>query len=287
MRNVSNQIDYYFACDDAGSAYHIAAFVAHNYETLINKRRCGFRLGIPALHVFREFMSITALDNLWHVKKIPPETKTAIIGTGEGFERQEISSALDIGIPVLAVFDNWTNYENRLLFKGRKLKVRAILVTDNRALELSRRINSKVRTVKVENQIVKFLLSSKENKKSKNKKLLVFHQPLQKNLKRLRMKSIGIDEVINIVRTELELFLDFVKKNINVYRKEEITVRIHPSLLAKHKKLFDLENESFMISKNTLIEDLSNSNIVVGYDSYALYLSEKLKIKTVRLKIDE
>ena len=286
-QSTSKRVDYYFACDDAGSAYHIAAFVSQKFDALINKRKCEFRLGGPALRVFKEFMNEQALSQLPQVEEISLETRIAIIGTGEGFERQEISNALELEIPVLAVFDNWTDFENRLLSNGQRLDVRSIIVTDDKALELSRRANSGIRTIKVDNYIIKYLSELKKSNTVQANNLLILHQPLKSSLKILKMKNIKTEKVQNIIRNDIDTMIRLMKEKVNYDEIENVTVRIHPTFSAKYESIMDLKDNDYQISKNTLLEDLSNSKIVAGLDTYGLYLSEKLNIKTIRLKINE
>ena len=112
-------------------------------------------------------MNEQALSQLPQVEEISSGTRIAIIGTGEGFEKQEISNALELEIPVLAVFDNWTDFEKRLRSNGQRLDVRTIIVTDDKALELSRRANSDIRTIKVDNYIIKYLSKLKNHTRCK------------------------------------------------------------------------------------------------------------------------
>ena len=287
FRNTSNRVDYYFACDDAGSAYHIAAFVSQKFDALINKRKCEFRLGGPAQRVFNEVMNEQALSQLRQVEKISSGTRIAIIGTGEGFERQEIRNALELEVPVLAVFDNWTDFEIRLLSNGQRLDVRSIIVTDDQALELSRRANSDIRTTKVDNYIIKYLSEIKKSYAVQANNLLILHQPLKSSLKILKMKKLEIEKVQNIIRNDIDTMIRLVKEKVNSDEIEKVTVRIHPTFSGQYESIMDLKDNDYQISKNTLFEDLSNSKIVAGLDTYGLYLSEKLKIKTIRLKINE
>ena len=101
------------------------------------------------------------------------------------------------------------------------------------------------------------------------------------------MRGLKTDEARNIIRNDIEIMKKIVKEKVNSDEIEKIIVRIHPTFSAKYESLMDLKDNDYEVSRNTLLEDLSDSKIVVGLDTYGLYLSEKLKIKTVRLKIDE
>ena len=101
------------------------------------------------------------------------------------------------------------------------------------------------------------------------------------------MKNLEIETVQNLIRDDIDTMIRLMKEKVNYDEIENVSVRIHPTFSAQYESILDLKDNNYQISKNTLLEDLSNSKIVAGFDTYGLYLSEKLNIKTIRLKINE
>jgi hypothetical protein len=282
-RKIDSQIDYYFSIDDAGSAYHVAAFIKQKYHKIIHERNCVFKLGLPAKKVFSEILSKNELLSLKLVEQMPYSTKTAIIGTGDGFECSELHSAVNSSARVFAIFDNWTDFDKRLSFKGNKLKVRGIIVTDKQARKLAEDLYPNISVRLFNNQIILYLKSLKKDKLSVQKNLLLIHQPFSENLVQLRSKKENLQNILRILQTEIRIFEKSIEKTVDLSKIENKIVRIHPIIYTKFSNIKNQELTGYKISHNTLAEDLNKAGVVVGYDSYALYLAEKLNIKTIRL----
>lgn len=276
---------YYFSCDDAGSAYHIAAFVRNNYAKFGRKRNFVFKLGIPAIRVFKEILTAKQFLTLKFVTKAPKNTGLAIIGTGHGFEASEISKVMRCGFRVYVVFDNWTNYSSRLLYEGQRLLVTGIIVTDERAKKLAKATQPKIRVHLLSNQIVSLLKNfQKTVSKVDTKRLLLIHQPDPKNLQDIHLNQANGDLLKNILIRELTDLTHNLKMKIDLGSFDEIIVRVHPTIFSKIRNRKSIQINGYKVSQNNLIQDLSSADTIVGYNSYALFLGKKIGKQIIRIQ---
>jgi len=90
--------------------------------------------------------------------------------------------------------------------------------------------------------------------------------------------STGLSEV-----DLLSNFLSFIPDKANV----EITLRLHPSENADKYRMVPIAFKRSLPHETALAKDLSECDLVVGVDTYAMYLSDRLGIKTFSTKLNQ
>ena len=71
---------------------------------------------------------------------------------------------------IWVIFDNWTNYKERLSYKGKTLLTSKIIVTDNYACELAKKIYKNQFVEISPNYFLEYLKKNKIKKKKFKKK---------------------------------------------------------------------------------------------------------------------
>lgn len=196
------------------------------------------------------------------------------ITTGSEFEKKHIDISLSLKKEVIVFLDHWINYRKRLLYKNKFLKPKKIIVFDNYAYSLSKKVFPKTEIQKKKNYFLAYLKKGIE-KNTEKKYLLILSEPI----KEFRNdKSLKYDEY-----SSLENFLNFLKnKNTNY----DIIIKLHP--LERKNKYNNLirkyKNINIRIYKEfNLLKLMTESKYIFGFNSSLLFYAKKMKIKTYRL----
>ncbi len=179
-----------------------------------------------------------------------------------------LNYAKENNIPSAAFLDHWTYYEKRF----KDIFPNFILTFDTHSTQLAKKANLP-NVIEIQNYHLQALKKqySTINKTSK-KQLLFLSEPTAKVAfsRYNNTKYWGFDE-IDIFKE----ILHFAKEN-----DFELLVRLHPSDESrKYKKV----ESTFSISTNTLLEDIANSQLIIGIDTIALYYAYIFGKKVVAL----
>ena len=263
--------------NDAGSANLIKAWISNN--KIFKYFYC---LSGPALKIFNEK---DILDSLIDLDKLIEICNVVITGTSYSNNLEHIArlKSKKNKIKSIAVIDHWVNYERRFIRNDQKILPDIIWVFDTFAEKKAKDLFKKVEIQKQRNyyinDLVKKIIKLEKNSENYSSNILYVLEPIRKNK-------------INGVIYEF-LVLDFFMKNIdklNLDKEVLIRLRLHPS---ENKNKYDdwikkQNNNNINISiNNDLCEDISWSNIVVGYESYALVIASAASKKCFSSKLPD
>ena len=198
------------------------------------------------------------------------------------YEKKVINLAIKKKIENWVMLDNWTNYEKRLVFNGKLLIPNKLLVTDFYAKKLAIKHYPNVKTKQVPNYLLQSLKIVRKNHKKKNsiKKVIFYSSP--------EVYPLGIDnnekkkikwqnaEESNLTR-EIEYILN---TNLIKNKTRKLIVRLHPKMnYLRNKSSFKYKHIIERYGKK-MENTLAQTDISVGKDTYALFLTKSLKIPT-------
>ena len=261
--------------NDAGSANLIKAWISNNASL-----KYFYCLSGPALKIFNSeilFDSLIDLDTLIKICNV------VITGTSysSNLEHNARFKSKKYKIKSIAVIDHWVNYEMRFIRHNQMILPDIIWVFDNFAEKKAKNIFKTIKVQKQKNYYiedqVKEISKLKKNLEDHSINILYVLEPIRK-------------DKINGLIYEF-IVLDFFMKNIyklNLKKEFFIRFRLHPS---ENKNKYDdwvrkqnKDNISISINDN-LCEDISWSNIVIGYESYALVIASASKRKCFSTKL--
>jgi len=194
-------------------------------------------------------------------------------------EMQFVEYAKSKQIKTYCMVDFWSNYKNRFLKNG-------ILVLPDAIISINKTIDSGLKAIYKSKDLKFFLIEdpyiqelidkSKLIKDSCNepKEILFISQPFGHRGKDFTVN--GISDLDN-----LDNLLLFIKSS-DKYNKYKVRIRPHPSEdNSKFNILLSRWGEDFLhiSSFSDILEDIVNSEIIIGTNSYALYIAYKLKKK--------
>ena len=250
--------------NDAGAANHIIAWI--NESNL-----CNFRIYAkgPSIQLWLiKFPKITLYNN---ISKALSGSNKLIAGTGWASDEEfnSIKLAKQKNIYSIAVIDHWTNYESRFIRDGEKILPNEIWVTDNYALDLAKKIFNKIPVHLKPNHYLENLTSEIKNKeikpRSESTNILYLAEPI---LSAKNNDEIGLEFIA----------LNFFMQNVNslpINDKCVIKLRPHPS--EKNDKYLEFEKKFKDLIQidieNSLAELITWSDIVIGYQTYALVVA--------------
>lgn len=224
----------------------------------------------PAHKIFED--SMVAFDG---AEKLNEILDCDLLITGSGWmstlEMDVIKEAKRREIPCITLLDHWVNYQER--FSNREENQPQILaVTNSISLEMAQE--------KFPNKVVWFLpdFQIEAYRKALNQPekssicVLILLEPLS-----ILTSSFPVNREIieNLLRSAIS-----IKKTRGL---NSIVVRPHPSQSDTHFIFEILEKFAgeFELSKGeSLLEDLRNSEVVIGLNSYALYIASQCEIAT-------
>lgn len=260
-------------CNDAGAAELISSYILHCKPT----QKFIFSLSGPSIEIFEKKLGKLKLDS----KDLMIEKSDQIFsGTGWSteFEITGIKKACELGKYVIVFLDHWINYKQRFKFKKKYFTPNEIWVSDSYAKNIALSIFPNIKIELIKNY---FLEDIKETYKKK-----YFSNKTEKKNTNFLFLSDNNNSVIksgflsnrNILCKDEDL-AEFFLKNLKLLSRNigQVVIRPHPSevdTLIKYKAIFDQYNVPFIIGgKYNLLEEISNSDIVVGGDSMGLVIS--------------
>ena len=259
-------------CKDAGSANLMAEDIKKNKDYI-------FFLKEPAKSIF-EKKNIKS-HNLKLLKKYIAKSNLLIAGTSWplDIDYRSIKFAKKYNVKVITYLDHWVNYIER--FNNNKLMLPNILITtDKYSYALARKKFPKIKIIKRKNKYLNKLKLEYKKIKKENKYILYIDNHL------VDIKKNIINDKKYFKYDEKTIFKNFyfkIKKT--KYKSKKILFRIHPKKTKKNAlQVIKGHETSCVFSKNTsLIKDIAKSQIVVGWNSMAMYLAHKLKKKVMHI----
>ena len=255
------------AANDAGGAEQIV-WLLKNLECYASAYISG-----PAIKIFNQGqINFNKISNLEFLNDFD------LIITGSGWmtdlEKETIKFANQRSIPCITILDNWVNYlarfgENQLFYPN------ILAVTNCQALLMAQKIFPNKLVWHLPDFQLKYYqnLISKDDTDSKN--LLVIAEP---TMIENELSNVSIEDFERLITSAIS-----IKTEENL---EKVFVRPHPS--QEDNILFDQILEKFseeieVLNNTALIDDLKNSKIVIGINSYVLYIAALSGIKTYSL----
>ncbi len=246
-------------CRDAGGANILA-----NY---IKKFDANFKfvLSGPAIQIFKNFFPDISIYD--HKTAINNSEKVICSSGFSEWEKKGLYLARELKKFSIVSLDHWSNYKQRFVFKNRLILPHEIWVYDKTAKKLIKKIFPEV-LVKLKtntyliNQIneIKFKSTRLNIKDDNDKQILYLLQPIDKGKE--------------------FLYLDlFIKRYYSKYKNNfnKILIKPHPS---EHKKKYlNWVKKNFSLpikldNKITLIDAIVSSDLIVGIDTYAMYVAK-------------
>ncbi len=263
-------------CKDAGGANLISHHILNNPSSYI------YFLEEPAKSIFE--------TNLGSLEIIPLELlieNSKQIITGTGWQSDLEWHAIKLGRlkakEVITYLDHWVNYEERFCRNGEQVLPNSIWVSDDYARSEALRIFPNVHVELHKNHYLEsirkehrsYRMKSPRNSPSGKIRILYLCEPIV-TMNVEKPSSNGLSEV-DVLRN----FLSFIPDMANV----ELTLRLHPSENADKYRMFPFAFKRSLPHETPLAKDLSECDFVVGMDTYAMYLSDCLGIKTFSTKL--
>jgi hypothetical protein len=265
---------------DAGGANQIASHV------LNNPGRFLYCLEGPAVHIFTNTIQNQRTSG---IEEMLDSCSEVIAGTGwkTTFEVESIWLTKKRNIKVIAYLDHWTNYRERFVFRNSLVLPDEIWVSDIFAKEIAIRQFPQVEIVLQENFYIAGVVATYEELKEMESfrfaegklKILFLSEPAV-----IYQHSTGNQENLDEFAALGQLITLIAEQN---ERKTQIRVRLHPS---ERKDKFDRYSASgfIEISDNENIAiDFAWADLVVGLDTYAMYVASCLKIPTASIVLAE
>jgi RimJ/RimL family protein N-acetyltransferase len=250
------------AAHDAGGAEQISWLVRN-----LPHRILAFVRG-PAKRIF--INSGVTFSNAEQLSNI---MECDLVVTGSGWmshlERAAINEAKLKGIPCITILDHWVNYLERF---GSDTHPQIIAVTNSVALQMAQeKFPDALVYLLPDFQIESYQRNLLESNKLRNSVLIIL-EPTSSIHNSFSLQDCDLETLVNIA-----IFI------MNSRKLDSIIIRPHPSQLEDIPSLERLKNLSDRchISSNTLLlNDLESSAVVIGFSSYALYISSMCGIET-------
>ncbi|WP_430459821.1 hypothetical protein ACQUQU_11455 [Thalassolituus sp. LLYu03] len=191
---------------------------------------------------------------------------TLLAGTGwsSEHEKQAMEMACERKIPVFAVFDHWVNYRMRLEWHGKTLPVSGILVADSYADELAKREFPEIEVLQLADRYLINQIRGIQNPPAECDVVLFLMEPV-------RVQWPGVDQA-----GEFFAFDYFCSHRavLGIHDEQPIVLRPHPSdSVDKYKVLLQRYPNVRVENSATLAEQISQADIVVGLQSYAMVVA--------------
>jgi hypothetical protein len=257
-------------CHDAGATNLIVHWLK-NYEGIIFPCMEG-----PAIRIWNfHFPEIKILQ----IEEAIHNAKSLLSGTGNSsFEHNARIKAQNKGLYSISVIDHWTAYKERFIFNNRKVLPDLILVGDSFAKQLAQSIFPLVKVVELNN-----LYLENEAKMALQLRKNPVVIPPKKVLAVMENFKVNPDDGRSLDFMSLDYLFENIRK---IDKGQGVTIRIrpHPSELPNKYKVFEQKETNVEISDNlNLYQDLANSDLVVGMQSFAMVVSQHCNIPTVSI----
>ena len=197
------------------------------------------------------------------------------------YEKEILDLAIQKKRNTWVIFDNWTNFEKRLVYKEKKLIPSKLLVSDIYAKKLARKIYPKLMIEEIPNYLLENLKKKTKKKLSRTKDIqnVVYYSSPEFYPLGIEKKMWEDSEEKKLVK-EIQYILDSDIVNSN---KRRLIIRLHPKLnYLRNRKSFKYKN--FIENDKIKMEStISSTDISIGKDTYALFLTKSLGIPTFSL----
>ena len=253
-------------CHDAGAAEIISSWISKNKNQYIH-----FLKG-PALKIFKRKLKVVRIHTL---SEVIAASDWILCGTGwqSDIEKKAIQLAKNNRKKVVSYLDHWVNYGNR--FKGPDGCISLpdeIWVGDKYALDIANSIFKDTVIKLVENQYFEDVKIKFKNRKTvKNKstiRILYVCEPIIKHGEESNLKAQGYDEK--------DALVFFLRNTSKITRGQPylISVRPHPSESCEKYSWVQKIDPNINVNKiNNLVDDIENSDIVVGCETMAMVIA--------------
>jgi hypothetical protein len=265
VENIKNimgeEFTYIFIANDYGAGVHL-----FEISKLVNSNKYFVFLG-PSRSLLNDcalnYEDLGILDNL-------PNNLNYKIFIGSGWqthlEFNAVQKCNQKNLDYYVIIDNWVNYKERFIRQNKIVNPKKIIVFDSLAkqLALSNFENSKI--YQLDNLYCEQLKSE-------------FHQSIEDSI------IVFLDPIINQPNLISDRVIFLLEKIMSEEKISKLKIRLHPSESISPNEIVSRFEDYFSeieicTAKKSLIEDLSNCKVAVGIQSYALYISALLGIKT-------
>lgn len=255
---------------DAGAAEILSSYVKNIKGNYI------YVLSGPAKKIFQKKIKNIKIYKLDKAEKI--STKL-ICGTSfkSKIELEAIDKFKKNNKETIAIIDHWINYKERF-FKNRKLILPdKIWVFDKYAKQLIKKIFPKIRIYLKKNFYFSDIKKiAKDKIRNKNKSNILYVSEPINNLKQINMNNYKDSREFKTVKYFFDNIKYITKKNY------KINFRHHPNEnYKKYKWLNDVIINVRFSNQKSLIQDIQNSDIVIGRQTMAMVVGLILKKKVI------
>lgn len=263
-------------CKDAGAANQVAHYILNNSGRYI------FALQEPALSIFSSIVGpIKNLD----LEEVTHRADEIISGSGwsSDFELEGIQRALRNGKKTATHLDHWNNYLERFTRQSKVTLPDEFWVSDEHSMKIATNLFKDSKIVKkndyyLQHQVREIKGFKSENLKSEHRKttnVLFLSEPLIYYAKsgEVQLSDEGSALKIEFISLIENAGIEFL----------EIRVRPHPSEVRAKRGLSGPDVSGTGSLNKPLSSDLAWADVVVGIDSYALFVSDNAGIPTVSI----
>ena len=227
----------------------------------------------PAVKVFKNNNIQESNNNLFEAIK---DANFVITGTSwqSNLEKEAIYIAKKMGIHTISFLDHWVNYEERFIYNNKLILPDEIWVTDKFAFDLAKNIFKKTTIKRKHNYYLNNLKKIIEKKIIKNKTINQNYRGLfiGENISEHALLNTGnIDGFGFTEQDSLKFLLDNIC-NLKI-KVSNLKIRPHPSDI-KDKYNWTRKNKivTEISNNNTLVDDILESNIIFGCESFAMVI---------------
>lgn len=263
-------------CKDAGAANQVA------YYTLNNPSQYIFALQEPAQSIFSSVLGQITNLNLEEVTQLADEI---ISGSGwtSDFELEGIQMALRNGKRTITHLDHWNNYLERFSRHSKVTLPDEFWVSDDYSMNIATKLFRNTKIVKKKDYYLQHQVRTIRNLKSENlnsehkklKNILFLSEPL------INYASSG---EMRLSDKGYLLKMEFISLIENAaFEALEIRIRPHPNERTGQMKSSILDHPGSASWVTPLSTDLAWADVVIGIDSYALFVSDNADIPTISI----
>ena len=261
---------------DAGGAEIISSWARRQKKNFL------YVLKGPAVRIFQSKLGKIHVSELEvSIRK----SEEVICGTSweSDIEKKAILYSKKIGKKVICFLDHWVNYQGRFVYKKRMVLPDEIWVVDKYAKNLAQRQFKGIKIEKKTNFYFKDLkleIDKIKKKKTNNKHILFLSEPIAKGD---FINSNGVEIFYDYsIRDAFNYFIEnlsFISSEI-----QNVIIRPHPSetnqkwAWAQKNKLVKKIN-----NKESLIEQILNSDLIVGCETMAMIVGVIAKKRVISI----
>ena len=263
-------------CKDAGAANQIAHYI------LNNPGRYFFALQEPALSIFSSILGHVRNLNVHEVVHTADEIITGSGWTSD-FELAGIQIAIQNRKKSITHLDHWNNYLERFTRNLRVTLPNEFWVSDERAMQIAANLFKDTKIVRkndyyLQHQVstIRMLKLEKMNyEPKKTKNVLFLSEPLIDYAEsgEFQLSDLGHTLMAEFMSSIEDAGIGFLDVRIRPH-PSEVTGKVNPAI------------HDFLVSgslSKPLSSDLAWADVVIGIDSYALFVSDSAGIPTVSI----